>query len=203
MPAKLPLSTKEVTMSKFLPHKLLLAVAIAALLATLLGIQPAFAARTCTIRYYISPVVGTGTADDPVRPLVIDLPSYPHHTFATDWEIVYNPDAHPYAMVGVASPNHKPLLNNEQLGILPDIPFDTDAHDEMSPADQALISRVIYQFGMDSEAVLDEADTYGDILYQMAAYVNGFVVWPGIPTPDSCPVKQPALGQQPLKKRAK
>jgi hypothetical protein len=168
--------------------RLLLGALIAMLLATLLGVQPAFAARTCTIRYYISPIVGSGTEEDPFRPLVLDLPSYPHHTFATDWQIVYNPDAHPYAMVGVASTNHKPLLNNDQLGILPDIPFDTWAY-AMSPADQALVSNVIYKFGMDSEAVLDETDTYGDILYQMAAYVNGFFVWPGIPTPDSCPLK--------------
>jgi hypothetical protein len=181
---------KEVTMSRILQDKFrfLLGVLIAALVLTMLGTQPAFAARTCTIRYYISPIVGSGTEEDPFRPLVIDLPSYPHHTFATDWEIVYNPDAHPFAMVGVAAPNHRPLLNNDQLGILPNIPFDTDVH-EMSPADQALVSNVIFQFGMDSEAVLDETETYGDILYQMAAYVNGFVVWPGIPTPDTCPVK--------------
>lgn len=164
------------------------AVMIATFIAAVLGTQSADAGKTCTIRYYISPVVGTGTADDPIRPLVIDLPSYPHHTFATDWEIVYNPDAHPYAMVGVASPNHRPLLNNDQLGILPDIPFDTWVYD-ISPEDQALISNVIWMFDMDSEAVLDETDTYGDILYQMAAYVNGFVVWPGIPTPDTCPVR--------------
>lgn len=161
---------------------------IAVLLAALIGAQPAFAARTCTVRYYISPMVGSGTAEDPIRPLVIDLPNYPKRTYATDWEIVYNPDAHPYAMVGVASTNHKRLLRNEELGILPDIPFDTWVYN-IPPEDQILISNVIRMFDMDSEAVLDETDTYGDILYQMAAYVNGFVVWPGIPTPDTCPLK--------------
>lgn len=170
-------------------NQLLAAALIAVLLTVLGGSRSALAARTCTIRYYISPIVGSGTEEDPFRPLVIDLPSYPHHTFATDWEIVYNPDAHPYAMVGVASTNHKPLLKNEQLGILPDIPFDTWIYYEMTAEDYGLISDVIYKFGMDTEAVLDETDTYGDILYQMAAYVNGFVVWPGIPTPDSCPLK--------------
>jgi hypothetical protein len=133
-------------------------------------------------------MIGSGTEDDPIRPLVLDLPSYPHHTYATAWEIVYNPDSKPYALVGVASPNHKPLLNNDQLGILPDIPLDTLVY-EMSGEDYSLISQVIYMFNMDSEAVLDETETYGDILYQMAAYINGFVVYPGIPTPDSCPLK--------------
>lgn len=171
-----------------LKSRLLLAVLIAMLVATLAGIQPALAARTCTVRYYISPMVGSGTEEDPVRPLVIDLPNYPKRTYATDWQIVYNLDAHPFAMVGVASPNHRPLLNNDELGILPDIPFDTWVYN-ISPEDQALISNVIRMFDMDSEAVLDETDTYGDILYQMAAYVNGFVVWPGIPTPDTCPLK--------------
>jgi hypothetical protein len=108
--------------------------------------------------------------------------------YATAWNIVYNPDAHDFALVGVASPNHRPLLNNDRLAVLPDLPFDTLVSD--IPADDyALISNAIFKFGMDSEAVLDETDSYGDILYQMAGYVNGFVTYPGIPTPDACPLK--------------
>ena len=89
-------------------------------------------------------------------------------------------------MAGVAS--SVPPLHNDQLGILPDIPFDTWVYN-ISPEDQALISNVIHMFDMHSQAVLSETDTHGDILYRMAAYVPGFVVWPGIPKPDTCPLK--------------
>jgi hypothetical protein len=56
-------------------NQLLAAALIAVLLTVLGGARSALAARTCTIRYYISPIVGSGTEEDPLRPLVIDLPS--------------------------------------------------------------------------------------------------------------------------------
>jgi hypothetical protein len=161
---------------------------IASLLLTLVGTQPAFAARTCTIRYYISPIVGSGTVEDPLRPLVIDLPSYPHHLYATDWAMVYNRDRQAYAFVGVAAPNHKPLLHNDRLGVLPDIPLDT-LYNDLTGEEDVAFRHVIDMFGMDLEAITEEADTYGDVLYQMAYLMDPFGSTRGIPTPDSCHLK--------------
>ena len=168
-------------------NQLLVAALIAMLLTVLGGSRSALAARTCTIRYYISPIVGSGTEEDPFRPLAIDLPSYPHHTYATDWLIIHDSTRHPYALVTVASPNHRPLLKNEELGILPDIPLDTSIYD-FTPEEADMISNTLLKFDMDFEAVLDEAKTYGEILLQMANFIDPFNGI-GIPTLDSCPMK--------------
>lgn len=168
-------------------NQLLAAALIAVLLTVLGGSRSALAARTCTVRYYVSPMVGSGTEADPLRPLVLDLPSYPHRTFATDWLIIYDGTRHPYALVTVASPNHKPLLKNEELGVLPDIPLDTSIYD-FTPEEADMISNTLLMFDMDFEAILDEAETYGEILLQMARYIDPFN-GVGIPTLETCPLK--------------
>ena len=168
-------------------RNILLVTVIVVLFAALAGTQSVSAARTCTVRYFVSPMVGSRTEEDPIRPLVLDLPSYPHHTYATDWVIIYDGTRHPYALVAVASPNHKPLLKNEELGVLPDIPLDTSVYD-FTPEEADMISDTLLKFDMDFEAVLDEAETYGEILLQMARYIDPFSGI-GIPTLETCPLR--------------
>jgi hypothetical protein len=179
----------EVTqMLKFstIHSRLWLSMLIAVLIATLIGTQSALAARTCTIRYYVSPMVGSGTEEDPIRPLVIDLPNYPKRTYATAWEMVYNGDRQPYALVVVASTNHRRLLKNDEIGILPDIPLETSIFD-LTGEEASMIMRVISGFGMDPE-VMDESTTYYEVLYRIAGQID-FFNNPGVPTLDTCPLK--------------
>lgn len=164
-----------------------LSMMIAVLIAAFVGAQSTLAASTCTIRYYVSPMVGSGTEADPLRPLVIDLPNYPKRTYATAWEMVYNSDREPYALVVVASPNHKRLLKNEALGILPDIPLETSTFD-LTGEEASMIMRVISGFGMDPE-VMDESTTYYEVLYRIAGQIEGPFNNPGVPMLDRCPLK--------------
>ena len=162
------------------------AAMLALVLAIVVGPQQVHAARTCTIRYYISPMIGSGTADDPLRPLAIDLPSYPHHTYATAWNVIYNPDKYPVAFVVVASPNHKPLLKNPELGILPAVPLDTPWYD-MSIEEINQVVAVVNRFGFDEELVV-QSDTY----YDMLRFIVRNVDFPNtleVPTLAECPLK--------------
>ena len=164
--------------------QLLFGVMIAILLATLVGIQPVSAARICTIRYYLSPMIGAGTEEDPFRPLVADLPNYPKKTFATAWEAKYNLERQDYALVAVASTNHKPLLKNPDLGPLPDIPLESDIWSD--PEVFTLLQSSMAQFGSDPE-ILVEAGNFGEVLFYISRDID---FWnPGIPVLDTCPLK--------------
>lgn len=166
---------------------LLPGVLIALLLALMMITQPALAARSCTIRYYITPMVGgESTPNDPLRPLVVDIPSYPHHMFATAWKVVYNPDRYPVAFAVVASPNHKPLLKNPELGILPDVPLDTPWYD-MSIEELNQVVAVVNRFGFDEELVV-QSDTYYDMLRFIVRNID-FPYATEVPTLAECPLK--------------
>jgi hypothetical protein len=176
-------------MIRALEHRvpLFYAVMIALLLAVLVGPQQALAARTCTIRYYLSPMVGSGTADDPLRPLAIDLPSYPHHTYATAWNYLYG--YRPYALVVIASTNHKPLVNNEELGAFPDVPLDT-AYWDMTSEQVAAFTEAFDKFGIEPQEMMEESTTYRHSLEYIARWITSYDLT--IPTLDSCPLKQQA-----------
>ena len=51
-----------------------------------------------------------------------------------------------------------------------------------------MISNTLLKFDMDFEAVLDEAETYGEILLQMARFIDLFSGI-GIPRLEACPLK--------------
>lgn len=178
-------------MSKSLQHKLLLGVAIAMLFATFFGIQPAAAHNLpyqakaeCTVRYYLSPVVGSGAKGDPVRPLAIDLPGYPHNTYATAWTWLYNPQARPYALVVIASTNHEPLIQNQQLGAFPDVPLDTQ-YFEMTPEQIEAFSTAFSRFGIDPFQMMEQSTTFRNSLRYISSWISDD---PTIPTLESCPV---------------
>ena len=73
-------------------------------------------------RYYLSPVVGTGSIDDPFRAAVAD---YGQQSVAAiiptglDGRPVF-----PWALTIVGRLNHGPLLSDAALGPLPDFPKD-------------------------------------------------------------------------------
>lgn len=154
-------------MSKFL-HKLILGVVIAALLAIFPGVYPAHAAQTCTERFYLSPIIGSGAENDPVRPLIVDL-IYEQQPRNWSWSAVYGPTdpitARPiswWAFVSVSTYNHNFLLHNDELGALPDADPATLLTD-LKKKDLSDLGEILIQFEIDP-SILDTATTYQDVL---------------------------------------
>lgn len=155
-------------MSKFLHHKLLLSVVIAALLAILPIGAPALAARACTERFYLSPIIGTGAENDPVRPLIADL-LQAQQPRDWSWAAVYGPTdpitARPiswWAFVSVSTSNHNFLTRSDELGALPDVDPATLLTD-LKKKDLSDLSEILIQFEIDP-SILDTATTYQDVL---------------------------------------
>lgn len=72
-------------------------------------------------RYYISPIVGDGSIDNPYRPKVAD------HGVAWSGAIPTGPDGKPlkpWALVIVAAKNHAALIADPDIDDLPDFPLD-------------------------------------------------------------------------------
>lgn len=177
-------------MVKVLQHKLLLGALIAALLAALLGIQPALAEKTqsCTIRYYLSPMVGSASKGDPLRPLAVDLLT--DRNMAA-WDYLYDPEMRPYALVVIASTNHDPLQQHPQIGAFPDVPLDTQ-YFEMTPEQIEAFSTAFSRFGIDPSEMMENSTTFRRSLEYFASWItDGNETFP---TVDGCARSKPKPG---------
>ncbi len=122
------------------------------------------AAQACTVRYYLSPIVGSGTSDDPLHSRVA----------AYDASVVSLMPSNPatgsprsaWTLSAVGAANHSWLLRDPQLGALPDVPLDTHLSDLDARA-AASLRASLARFQID-RSVLDSAYTYRDVLVYLA-----------------------------------
>lgn len=145
-----------------------LAVMIAILMATLIGTQPALAVQSCTERFYLSPIIGGGAENDPIRPLIVDL-IYEQQPRNWSWAAVYGPTdpitARPissWAFVSVSTYNHNFLVHNDELGALPDVAPTTPISD-LKRKQMSDLRDILERFEIDA-SILETATTYQDVL---------------------------------------
>ncbi len=153
------------------------------------------AAEACTVRYYLSPIVGSGTNDDPLRARVAAydasvvslMPSNPTTgSPRSSWTL---------SVVGAAS--HAWLQADPQLAALPDLPLDTHLAD-VDARTLASLRAALARFQID-RAVLDSAYTYRDLLVGLARTLEPSYDAPppapfcagGTGQPDAGPLAQP------------
>lgn len=180
-------------MLKKLPVKKCLSVAIlvAVLLATLSVAQPVSAAQTCTQRYYLSPVIGTGSEEDSLRPLLNDLMKPNGDKPFETWAAIYGPIDSTgqllirWSFVTVFSFNHNFLLHQDELGALPDLPLTTPLAD-FSRHQLSMLEEVLLQFDLDT-SILTTATTYEDVIYFIGQTLAGSNFTIPVPYSPNCP----------------
>lgn len=91
-------------------------------------------------RYYISPIIGTGSEEDPFRPKVAD--------YGVSWagSIPSNPNTghptSPWALVIVNAKNHAALLADGTIDALPDFPLDGKVSSVHTATKNAMINKM-------------------------------------------------------------
>ena len=141
-----------------------------ATLTSLMTIGPLAASQPCTTRYYLSPIIGTGTEQDPFRPAIGDFPNATHKTFAFGYAAIVPSYVPSWTFVLVASTNHNPLIHQPDFGPLPDIPLETSVQD-MQASDREMIQETLSRFELDP-AILDAAATYLDVIQAIVVAVD-------------------------------
>lgn len=118
-------------------------------------------------RYYLAPIVGDGSEQNPFRAKV---PRGVNHVA----EIKIGPDGKPasaYALVLVAAINHLPLLTDPEIDALPDFPKDAKVN-AMHAATKTAMRAAMTKRGIPT-ADVDNADGYRDVIRSIGRGLNG------------------------------
>lgn len=110
-------------------------------------------------RYYISPIIGDGSIDNPYRPKVAD------HGVAWSGAIPTGPDGKPvkpWALVIVAAKNHAPLVADRDLDALPDFPLDGKVSAIQTATKNAMKNKLAAR-GI-ATAFIDGTDGYREVI---------------------------------------
>mgnify|MGYP001585652372 CR=1 FL=1 len=110
-------------------------------------------------RYYLSPVIGDGSEDNPVRAKVKD------YGVSQAPVIPSGPDGMPlfnWCLVVVNTVNHAPLLADVAIDALPDVPLDLKVNSIHTSARQAMVSALTKR-GIDT-SIITQADGYRDVI---------------------------------------
>jgi hypothetical protein len=111
-------------------------------------------------RYYISPIIGDGTEENPFRPKVAD------HGVAWVGSIPSDPDTgHPlfaWTLVLVNAINHGPLLADQTIDAMPDFPLDGKVNAINTATKNAMLSKMQAR-GINTEFI-GNADGYRDVI---------------------------------------
>lgn len=102
-------------------------------------------------RYYLSPIIGSGTEADPYRPKIAD--------YGVDWAGVIKSDAsghpaQPWCLVLVNTADHSKLLADADLDPLPDVGLSS----ALSARDKAAAGTAVSKRGVKAPAAKTMAD---------------------------------------------
>jgi hypothetical protein len=122
-------------------------------------------------RYYVSPVIGTGTLQDPYRPSLKD--ALTEEGSSGVWVIASNPDGtpkYPFALCLANAVNHVPLQNVGNVDSLPDITLDSTLAVLTNQQRNALLNflskRSISTTGLNTQS------TFREVLERMGVYLD-------------------------------
>lgn len=110
-------------------------------------------------RFYLAPMVGAGTDEDPRRPKVADYP--------VNWTSVGTVDSGVWTLCLVAALNHTALVNDTALFVMPDITFDVTVG-ALSKAEQNRLKNGLTKFGI-GDLVYGIGTSYRELLQLIAA----------------------------------
>lgn len=110
-------------------------------------------------RYYISPIIGDGSIDNPYRPKVAD------HGVA--WSGIIQTDVegkplHPWALIVVSANNHASLLADKNIDALPDFPLDGKVG-SIKTSTKTKMKNVMAARGI-ATSIAENADGYRDVI---------------------------------------
>lgn len=110
-------------------------------------------------RYYISPIIGDGSENNPYRPKVAD------HGVAWSGAIPSGPDGKPtssWALVIVAAKNHAAIIADKDIDDLPEFPLDGKVSAIQTQTKNAMKSKMEKR-GI-STAFVDGTDGYREVI---------------------------------------
>lgn len=101
-------------------------------------------------RYFLSPIVGDGSIDNPYRAAVQDYPCNVSAVIPSD--PTTGKPLYDWALCIVAAPNQTPLLKDNSLGPLPDFPLDAKMS-AMAQASSQAMDATLRRFGVNLAGV--------------------------------------------------